>query len=915
MKKSKLQVIIDFISQINQLKSDKKEATRDKNKSSVKKLSLFALLFLCIQYSGFGVTYYTKANGNWNLNSTWSTVAYGNPSNIGTFPKAGDIANIGNGYTVTISSNISCATLNVGQGVSGLLQFQSPASYTATISGNVTINTGGKIWYNSAVNRTHQFNVGGNFTNFGIVDFYIAPNQLVNLTFYSSTNSNITGTGTWDLNNVTLNKILSTNTQLNIQTNTFESGIRNFIGTYGTYIHNNVSTYNINPTAATFTIGPNMIYNIPLGVMNFASNADNVVLQGSMYVSGGTVFVGTSAGLQGIRTDKNGASTPYLEVSSGTLIVYGGISYLIASFFDPFSFKMTGGNILLNPGTTGTNRQVFYVNDIAGSIFNMTGGTITIQKPNIAGSAITDFGVCGTNGTVTSTGGLVQFGNGVTASGAVFNFKPLANATYPNFRISGQAGLPNTLATSFSSSANFKLLSLYIESGKTFDIRSIGGTAGDNKTMTLLGTANGTDALYNNGTFIARQSTVTFNTSGAQAIGGTQVTAFYDLSINNINNITLNKSADVTDFLSMVNGKLITTNANILTCGSNANASLGTITTYVDGPMIHTIATSSTITKTYPIGKGIAFRAVVLTITHSDATPVTYRAEIINSPASGLPYTYPPTITNVSNVRYTKFLRQNVNNFTNGKIQMYYNTDDGVADKNTLAVAHDDGVSMWQNFGGVATANWTGNIISSVFTNFNTYFALANPPGGGNPLPIELSSFTASLNNKKVDVKWTTQSELNNDYFTVERSADNETFTAIGIIDGAGNSTQLHNYSFTDNNPLMGLSYYRLRQTDFDGQSQHNMPSVINNTGIGLFTIYPNPAKSGKVHLIGDEGSSLKDVSVQDITGKIIPTEIIYRENGSIDLQIDDAFTSKGGIFIVSATDGQKTFRHKLLIN
>ena len=915
MKKSKLQAIIDFISQINQLKSIKKESDKDKSKSTLKKLSFFALFFFCFQFTGFAVTYYSATNGNWNVNATWSTVAYGNATNIGTFPKAGDIANIGNGYTITIASNVSCGTLNVGQGVSGILEYLSGANYSATISGNVTINTGGKIWYKTAVNRTHTFNVGGNFTNFGVVDFYVAPSQIVNTTFYSSTNSNVTGTGTFDLNNVTLNKVLSTNTQLNIQTNTFETGIKNFIGTYGTYVHNNTSLYSINPTVATFTIGQNVKFIIPMGVMRFASNADNLILQGSLYVTGGTVFVGTAAGLQGIRTDKNGASVPYLEISSGTLIVYGGISYLTTAFFDPFSFKMTGGNILLNAGSTGTNRQVFYINDNAGSIFNMTGGTITIQKPNTAGPLIIDVSVCGTNGTVTSTGGLIQFGNGVTASGAVFNFRPYANATYPNFRISGQAGLPNTLATSNSSSANFKLLSLYIETGKTFDIRSITGASGDGKTMTLLGTANGTDALYNNGTFLARQSNVTFNTSGAQSIGGTSVTSFYDLSINNINNITLNKSANVTDYLSMVNGKLITTNTNILTCSSTANASLGTTTSFVDGPMIHTIASAASTVKTFPIGKGIAFRAAVLTITHSDAASVTYRAEIFNTPATSLPYTYPPTITTVSQVRYTKFLRQNVNNFASGKIQMYYNLDDGVADKNTLAVAHDDGASMWQNFGGVATANGVGDIVSTVFTNFNTYFALANPPGGGNPLPIELSNFTATLNNKKVDVKWTTQSELNNDYFTVERSADNETFTAIGTVDGSGNTTQLHNYSFTDNNPLTGLSYYRLRQTDFDGQSQANLPVVVNNIGSGVFTVYPNPAKSGKVHLMGDEGSILKDISVQDITGKIIPSEATFKENGSVDLQIDEIYTSKGGIFIITATDGQKTYRHKLLIN
>ncbi len=915
MKKSKLQAMIDFISQVHRLRNEKREQKKNYSKIFSKKLGLLFLVFFSFQTLSQAFTYYSRNSGPWNLNSSWSTVAYGNATNTGTYPKTGDIVNIGNGYTISISSSVSCATLNVGQGVSGILQYLSTGNFNLTVSGNTTVNTGAKIWYNSAVNRSHMFIAGGNFANFGTVDFYYAPLQLVNLAFNTSTNSNITGTGSWDLNNVTMAKSVSTSAQLNVQSNAFELGIRNFIGNYGTYIHNNTGAYSINPTTSTFTIGMNVIYKVPLGLMRFASNADNLVLQGSLYVNGGSVFVGKSSGLQGIRTDQTGIFVPYLEVTSGNLIVYGGITYGPSSSTEPCSFRMTGGNILLNAGITGTDREVFSINDVAGSTFTMSGGTITLQKPNITGATVTDFSICGNNGTVTTTSGLVQFGNGVTASGANFSFTPNASATLPNFKVSGQAGLPNSLAPSFSSTANFKLRSLYIESGKTFDVRSIGATGGDTKSMTLLGTANGVDALFNNGTFTARQSTVTFNTTGAQAIGGAQITTFYNLSINNSNNITLNKAANVSNYLSMVNGKLITTNTNILTCGSSANASLGTTTSYVDGPMIHTIAGASSITKTYPIGKGVAFRAAVLTVTQADATPVTYRAEVFNAPASSLPFSYPPTISTVSHVRYVKFTRQAVNNFTNGRIQMYYDVDDVVADKTTLTVAHDDGVSAWVNIGGTATANWTGNITSGLFSNFNGYFALANPPGGGNPLPIELSTFSATLNNKKVDVKWTTQSEINNDYFTIERSSDNETYTSIGTVDGSGNSTLIHNYSFTDNSPLTGISYYRLVQTDFDGHAERFSASVINNKSGGSLSIYPNPSTTGKVNLLGVDKFNYSTVTVQDITGKIIPSSTVIRENGSVELDINEAYTRKGGIFIVSATDGLRIIRQKLLIN
>ncbi len=907
--------MVDYLSNLTQIKKYRKSDEQGHSPSN-RMMSIFVLLLFLVSASSQAATYYSRTNGgNWNVNTTWSTVAYGNATNTGTFPQAGDVANIGDGYTLYINAAISCATINIGQGVSGVLEFKSTSNYTLNISGNITVNTGAKFWYNSAVVRTHQINLAGNFTNFGTVDFYAGVGMITNLTFNGTTNSTVTGTGTWDLSNVTLNKNTSTAYSLTVSAPNFETGIRTFIGTFGTYIHNNVGTYSINPTAATFTIGPNMIYKVPLGTMWFASAADNVMLQGSLYVNGGRVYIGTTAGLQGLRFDQNGVPVPYLEVTSGTLQVYGGITYGPASSAEPFSFKQTGGNIIVNSGTTGSNRQLFYLNDVAGSIFDMSGGTITLQNPNIAGTSTIDFSVCGTNGTVNSTGGLITFGNSSTTAGASFNFRPYPNVTMPNFKVTGSAATAITVAPSFGSSVNFKLLSLYIDVNKTFDIRSIAGAVGDSKTMTLLGTANGVDAFYNDGTFQPRLGNVTFNTTGAQGIGGASITTFYTLSINNSSNITLNKAANVSNLLNMVNGKLITTNTNILTCTSTASATLGSNTSYVDGPMVHTVASASLQTKTYPIGKGVAFRPVVLTVTHSNATSVTYRAEVNNSPATALPFSNPPTISNVSAVRYVRFIRSAVGNFTSARLQMYYDTDDVVGDKSTLLVAHDDGVSQWQNFGGTATANWTGNIISGLFTNFHNYFALGNPPGGGNALPISLASFTAAFEGRNVNVKWSTQTEINNDYFTVERSADNINYTAIAQVDGSGNTTITKNYNYIDQQPLKGISYYRLKQTDFDGKYEYFRAVDVQNKVKPTFTLFPNPSSSNIIHLTGETDLSNSRITVEDITGRIIPSSFRYTENGSIEIHIEEYYLKPGSVFFITATDGVNSVKEKLLIN
>src|SRR4051812_16072469 len=114
MKKSRLQAFVDFISQIHQLQGGKKNTSKNNIQGSLKMLGALIMLFAMLQQSAFAITYYSRTSGNWNAPASWSTVAYGNATNTGSFPQAGDIANIGNGHTIFISNNVSCATLNVG---------------------------------------------------------------------------------------------------------------------------------------------------------------------------------------------------------------------------------------------------------------------------------------------------------------------------------------------------------------------------------------------------------------------------------------------------------------------------------------------------------------------------------------------------------------------------------------------------------------------------------------------------------------------------------------------------------------------------------------------------------------------------------------------------------------------------------
>jgi len=115
-------------------------------------------------------------------------------------------------------------------------------------------------------------------------------------------------------------------------------------------------------------------------------------------------------------------------------------------------------------------------------------------------------------------------------------------------------------------------------------------------------------------------------------------------------------------------------------------------------------------------------------------------------------------------------------------------------------------------------------------------------------LPVELVEFKARATNAahQVTLHWSTASEINNDYFTVERSEDGHQFKTIGTVKGFGNSKTVRNYQFVDNQPLYGTAYYQLKQTDFDGQYEYFKPiavelSIGEDKMLDIKNIGPNP--------------------------------------------------------------------------
>ena len=109
-------------------------------------------------------------------------------------------------------------------------------------------------------------------------------------------------------------------------------------------------------------------------------------------------------------------------------------------------------------------------------------------------------------------------------------------------------------------------------------------------------------------------------------------------------------------------------------------------------------------------------------------------------------------------------------------------------------------------------------------------------------LPIELTSFDAAVEEDNVILTWQTASEVNNELFEIQRSLDEESWMPIGQVQGLGNSSQLQDYHFTDQFPMAGTSYYRLKQQDINGEFTYSMVrEVVVVSSFQHVSLYPNP--------------------------------------------------------------------------
>lgn len=217
------------------------------------------------------------------------------------------------------------------------------------------------------------------------------------------------------------------------------------------------------------------------------------------------------------------------------------------------------------------------------------------------------------------------------------------------------------------------------------------------------------------------------------------------------------------------------------------------------------------------------------------------------------------------------------------------------------------------------TVNPTNNIVMINGADaFGDLYAMDN---NKRRLPIQLISFSVEARGSSVVLEWATASEENNKIFTIERSIDGKLFENVSQVAGAGNSDQIIDYKEFDPKPLIGRSYYRLKQTDFNGQFEYSEIKtvfIVQSEEKGAeISFYPNPVRRGnalKIKVINPSDSNrISLIELYDMFGN----KVLSQNQVSINLEDKKVIVPlelNEGLYILRVIAGKEKIEKRIII-
>lgn len=552
-----------------------------------------------------------------------------------------------------------------------------------------------------------------------------------------------------------------------------------------------------------------------------------------------------------------------IEINGGELAVDGNLTITQNAGAEDFDFDIDDAGLV----TVGGDLNI-----------NLNGGDDL--SFNLGTNLVASAGACVVNGNCTLT-------HNANSGTSAFTHQVVENS---RFTVNGQLAL----VTNFSASP-----------GLTQDIRNTAEVRVDGDVL-LTATAGGeleislqNDAFFRiGGEFIRGASPFSFGAldavdnatveywgSSAQIIeqdAGSGGDAFFYMNLEIDNSfgtspqLTLEGDVTVHGDLTMNNGVVASDPANILIVADDGTTSNASNSSYVDGYM-RKVGNDAFV---FPSGNGGFYAPIGISAPTLATEQFEARYFLTMPHLAGFDSTmYDPSIHHISKVEYWKLNR--TAGSSNPTVTLSWDTprSGGVVNEADLRFLRWDG-AIWRDLGSTAltgsAANGTLNnsVGIAAFNDANPY--TLGTIDGINPLPVELVSFTGAAENEVVTLDWVTLSEVNCASFTLEKSRDAQNWISFAEVQGAGNSSVKKSYSHTDENPFGDVSYYRLKQTDFNGDYAYFGPISVQLNG-AVF-LYPNPANQ-QVNIVGCNDSKL--INIYSVTGQLLDVELFTDQNST----------------------------------
>ena len=877
-----------------------------------------------------------------------------------------------NGTSTTSSGTVAKTTLDIGAGTLSCASLAmvintsnngSTSRATTvlistgvlTVTGNITVNTTISGQTGITLSDAGTVNVGGTFMSTNVGSFTPSTGTVnyngaaQNVSTYNYYNLTLSGSGTKTLTGTTtVSNVLtiSAPTTLDVSRRNSSSG-----SLTGDGILTNTSTNNTIPTHTT----GNSTNSSFTGTITNSTKSLNLTKVGTgiLTLSGANTYTGVttiSAGVLSVGTIENGGVAGNLGKATNTatnLVLDGGtLQYTGATASTDRRFTLIAGktstidinaNTLTMSGASGGSTNGALTKTGAG-ILQLSGtntytGLTTINAGTLrvgntaafgttaGGVVITSPGQIDLNGFTPGTELLSIIGAGPDDNGALVNTS-VTTAIYNGAitltgatTIGGDASAAHNITLGNTVTGAFTLTKMgnAILNLGTNTVTIDGLTISEGTVTSTSGTLEVSGAFSNNGTFTHNNGTVNLN-GGTQNIGGSIGTTFYNLIISGTLTKTLAKPVTVTANLTLTSGFLATDATNILTLAAGAATSGASSASFVKGPMVKIGNTAFD----FPVGAGTKLGRIGISGLSGSAA---FTAQYFNAAPSN--QTALGTGLNggtgkISTVEYWNLAPAAA--ITASVILHWEDNTSGVTSLTpaNLVVAHYTS-SNWISEGnaGTTSSGAAGTLASNAISTWSPF--TFGSPSGVAPLPVKLISFTAKAIEKDAILNWSTATERNNDHFDVERSNDGVIFTKIGEVNGAGNSTSIVKYAFTDAR-VADMStqnvYYRLKQVDFDGSFEYSNLATVTFAKQGVVSILnvqPNPFAGNLVvnYNLPDQGNVT--IRIIDAQGRIVASNDINANKGFNTSEFNTADYAKGIYFISVNYNGSST-NYKMLV-